>query len=101
VDRLSAGRLVAQPAGPGSNIVVIELDNGAVLSYDIGDSASFSMGSPEFRTVERIVGTQWPCRVAEPGLRRRGLGGGLDFVPSDATRVIRLPRCSGKLKTGR
>ncbi|HEV7962152.1 MAG TPA: hypothetical protein VGP57_06395 [Actinoplanes sp.] len=81
-------------AGPASNIVVIQLDNGAVLTYDTGDSGYFSNASQQVSGLERIVSTQWPCRVSQPGARRPGRGG-LDFLTEDSPRVIRLPRCAG------
>ena len=84
----------AASAAPASNVVVIQLDNGAVLTYDTDHSGYFSNASQQVSGLERIVSTQWPCRVSQPGARRPGRGG-LDFVTQDSPRVIRLPRCAG------
>jgi hypothetical protein len=91
----------AAPAGPAGNVVVIQLDNGAVLTYDTGNARYFSYASQQLTGLEKMVSTQWPCQVTQPGARRPGSRGfdlgraGLGFVPQDAARVIRLPRCAG------
>jgi hypothetical protein len=84
----------AASAGPASNVVVIQLDDGAVLTYNTGNSRYFSNASQQLSGLERIVSTQWPCRVTEPGARRPGRDG-FDVLTQDAPRVIRLPRCAG------
>jgi hypothetical protein len=84
----------AASAGPARNVVIIQLDDGAVLTYDTGSSDFFSNASQQVSGLERIVSTQWPCRVGQPGARRPGRGG-LDFLTQDSPRVIRLPRCAG------
>jgi hypothetical protein len=86
--------LSAAPAGPASNVVVIQLDDGAVLTYDTGRSGFFSYASQQVSGLERIVSTQWPCRIGQPGGRGPS-GGGLDLLTQDSPRVISLPRCAG------
>jgi hypothetical protein len=77
-----------------SSIVVIQLDNGAVMSYDSGRS-TFWAPSQRLSALEAMVATQWPCRLSPPSSSRFGWGrrAGGDVVVRDA-RVIRLPRCA-------
>jgi hypothetical protein len=85
----------AAPMDPGApTSVVIQLDNGAVLAY--GTDSTMASGDPsqQLATLERIVETQWPCRIdrrggSRPGWATRDAG---DFVGQDA-RVVLLPHC--------
>ncbi|RZU50854.1 hypothetical protein EV385_2646 [Krasilnikovia cinnamomea] len=85
------------PPGTGS-FVLLQLDDGAVVSYD---SARTAITDPERQLVllQRLVDAQWPCRVPRraPSPRTGGMGGPdrRVLVPDSVPGVIRLPRCAG------
>lgn len=92
----------APPAvDPTGNRVLIQLDNGAMLAYDMGSAISPVYTSQQFNGLAGLIDTQWPCRVEQPGFRSRDLRGGYDTTPAEGARVIQLPRCAASLNTGR
>ncbi|GAB1643704.1 hypothetical protein [Krasilnikovia sp. MM14-A1259] len=86
------------PRSDGS-VVVLQLDDGAAVSYDGGRTAITDPAS-QFALLQTLVDAGWPCRVPRraPAPRIGGMGGPdrriliPDAVPGT---VVRLPRCTG------
>jgi hypothetical protein len=90
-------------AGQTGDVVVVQFNNGAVLTYATGRKGSFDGSERGFRQLQQMISSEWPCRAVGAGTKEPNLldNQGLEYVPQEGLQVIRLPRCSAQSRPGR
>lgn len=96
----TAPRTTARP-GPTSDMILIELEDGTILTQSA--TTDPEPDDAQFRNLQKIITTDWPCRPAESDSRLLNMmdNQSLEYVPRDGAHVIRLPRCSARSRSGR
>ena len=91
-----AAPATARPASPaaGDEVRIMQLQNGAVLGDGGVRTAAFTGSSQQRASLNKLISTQWPCRIDRPGSRRFDLlRDDLNIATLAQLRVIRLPTC--------
>jgi hypothetical protein len=86
----------AAKAASGDGVMIMQLQNGAVLADGGTRSPAFGGSSHQQDSIERLISAQWPCRINPPGHRPFDLmHDSLNIVSLQGIRVVRLPTCGG------